>query len=127
MGKTINTEAIIIGAGDEHFTVKAGDRMPYFLIDGESIYDKLRRPKFHLLFFSNAGSDFQALKTELDSQYAELVDVKIIPPDAQAAGRFGTDKAFYVLLRPDNYIGFISPDISSDGVRIYLDKFVGHS
>src|SRR5262249_46086961 len=33
-------------AGDENFEVKAGDRMPYFLTDGESVYDKLRRPKF---------------------------------------------------------------------------------
>ncbi len=30
--------------GDENFRVKAGDRMPYFLINGTSIYDKLREP-----------------------------------------------------------------------------------
>jgi len=41
--------------GDEDFKIKAGDRMPYFLIDGESIYDKLRQPKFHWLVFSNGG------------------------------------------------------------------------
>jgi 2-polyprenyl-6-methoxyphenol hydroxylase-like FAD-dependent oxidoreductase len=40
-------------AGDREFDVKAGDRMPYFLVDGKSIYDKLREPKFHLLTFSD--------------------------------------------------------------------------
>jgi len=39
--------------GDRQFEVKAGDRMPYFLVDGSSVYDQLRAPKFHLLTFSN--------------------------------------------------------------------------
>ena len=33
--------------------VKAGDRMPYFLVDGQNIFHKLNAPKFHLLLFSN--------------------------------------------------------------------------
>jgi 2-polyprenyl-6-methoxyphenol hydroxylase-like FAD-dependent oxidoreductase len=113
-------------AGDENFKVKAGDRMPYFLVDGKSIYDKLHQPKFHLLFFSNAQGDFQALKTELENQYAELVDFNSILLDPQVADIFGTDKSFNVLLRPDNYIGFISPETSLDGLKVYLNKFAGH-
>jgi 2-polyprenyl-6-methoxyphenol hydroxylase-like FAD-dependent oxidoreductase len=112
-------------AGDENFKVKAGDRMPYFLIDGKSIYDKLHQPKFHLLSFSNAESDSQALKTELENQYAELVDFNVILLAPQVADIFGTDKSFNILLRPDNYIGFISTETSLDGLRDYLNKFVG--
>ena len=114
-------------AGDEHFKVKAGDRMSYFLVDGKSIYDKLRQPKFHLLVFSNAQSDFQALKTELENQYAELVDLNAISLYPQVAEAFDTDRSFNVLLRPDNYVGLISPEISSSQLRVYLNKFVGHS
>jgi 2-polyprenyl-6-methoxyphenol hydroxylase-like FAD-dependent oxidoreductase len=113
-------------AGDENFKVKAGDRMPYFLIDGESIYDKLHQPKFHLLFFSNAQGNFQALKTELENLSAEIVVIKASLLDPQVADIFGTDKSFNVLLRPDNYIGFISPEASLDGLRVYLNKFIGH-
>jgi 2-polyprenyl-6-methoxyphenol hydroxylase-like FAD-dependent oxidoreductase len=114
-------------AGDENFKVKAGDRMPYFLVDGKSIYDKLHQPKFHWLVFSNTQSDFQTLKTELESQYAELVDFGAIPLYPQVAEVFGTDKSFNVLLRPDNYIGFISTETSPGELRVYLNKFAGHS
>ncbi|MDT5063158.1 MAG: hypothetical protein QOH63_3617 [Acidobacteriota bacterium] len=114
-------------AGDENFTVKAGDRMPFFLVDGKSIYDKLHQPKFHLLVFSDAESDFQALKTELESRYAALVDFNVLMLDPQVAEAFGTDKSFNVLLRPDNYIGFISTETSPDELRVYLNNFIGHS
>jgi 2-polyprenyl-6-methoxyphenol hydroxylase-like FAD-dependent oxidoreductase len=112
-------------AGDGHFKVKAGDRMPYFLTGGESIYDKLRRPKFHLLIFSNAGSDLRPSETGLDGRFAELVDFNAVPLDAHVADLFGRDEPFSVLLRPDNYIGFISPDVSAGGLSAYLDEFVG--
>ena len=114
-------------AGDENFNVKAGDRMPYFLVDGMSIYNKLHQPKFHWLVFSNAQSDFQVLKAEFESQYAEWVDFNAISFDPQVGEAFGADKSFSVLLRPDNYIGFISTAPSTDEVSAYLKKFVGLS
>jgi 2-polyprenyl-6-methoxyphenol hydroxylase-like FAD-dependent oxidoreductase len=114
-------------AGDENFQVKAGDRMPYFLADGESIYDRLRQPKFHLLAFSNAQDGGQASRTELEGRYAELVDFNLVPLGPQVADIFGTDKPFHLLLRPDNYIGFISPAAPSGGLPDYLSRFIGHS
>src|SRR4051812_13846324 len=57
--------------GDDDFKVKAGDRMPYFLVGGESIYDRLREPKFHLLVFKNedvsaqTSEHSQTVKTDL--------------------------------------------------------------
>ena len=41
---------------DEFEDVKAGDRLPYFLVDGKSIFDKLKAPKFHLLLFGKGES-----------------------------------------------------------------------
>ncbi|MGI8849285.1 MAG: FAD-dependent monooxygenase [Pyrinomonadaceae bacterium] len=108
-------------------SVKAGDRMPYFLVDGASIYDKLRQPKFHLLVFSNAQSDFQELKTEFESQYAESIDFNVIPLSPQAAEVFGVDNSFNVLLRPDNYIGLISSETSLSDLRVYLNELIRHS
>lgn len=113
--------------GDENFEVKAGDRMPYFLVDGESVYDKLNQPKFHLLVFSDGKSSCQELKTELENEYAELIDVNIIALYPPVAEVFGADKSFSLLLRPDNHIGFITMETSPHELRAYLKKFVGHS
>ncbi len=110
-------------AGDENFSVKAGDRMPYFLIDGQSVYDRLRTPKFHLLVFSNEKDD-HSLKADPESQYAELVDFHKIPLHPEAAKAFGTDQSFSMLLRPDNYIGYLSTEVSLSGLSFYLNSFL---
>ncbi len=110
--------------GDEEFKVKAGDRMPYFQVDGESVYDRLREPKFHLLTFTDEASPVHASALEAESQYADLVDFQSIALTPQAAEAFGTDKPFNVLLRPDNYIGYVSAETSSSGLRAYLQDFI---
>jgi 2-polyprenyl-6-methoxyphenol hydroxylase-like FAD-dependent oxidoreductase len=107
--------------GDDRFKVKAGDRMPYLLVDGQSIYDKLHQPKFHWLVFADARADLPALKTELDRQDAEI-DCHIFPLDPQVAKAFGSIDSFNLLLRPDNYISFISTEVSSNQVKTYLQK-----
>ncbi|HMG74410.1 MAG TPA: FAD-dependent monooxygenase [Pyrinomonadaceae bacterium] len=103
--------------GDDDFEVKAGDRMPYFLVDGKSIYDRLRAPKFHLVSFSE--DDRRGEPGEIGS-YADLVDHHVVPLNAQVMEIFGTNKPFNVLLRPDNYISYISPDTSPRAVIDYL-------
>jgi 2-polyprenyl-6-methoxyphenol hydroxylase-like FAD-dependent oxidoreductase len=114
-------------AGDEAFAVKAGDRMPYFLVDGESIYSSLREPKFHWLLFSDAQNNFDALRTEVEGRYAGLVELNTFSRYPQVEEAFGTDKTFNVLLRPDNYIASISTETSSSKVAEYLNEFVGYS
>lgn len=113
--------------GDEDFKVKAGDRMPYFLTDGASVYDMLHQPRLHLLVFSDGQSDHQALRTKLEQEYDGLVDFNVVPLQSHVAEVFGRDKSFYVLLRPDNYIGCISEEISSGALIAYLNKLVGRS
>jgi hypothetical protein len=109
-------------AGDEDFDVKAGDRMPYLQVDGESIYNKLHQPKFHWLHFSDARQDFQPIKAEIERQYGGLVDVNFSSLDPRIEEIFGSDKAFNLLLRPDNYIGFISEGDSATALESYLNK-----
>ena len=112
--------------GDGVFAVKAGDRMPYFLIDGKSIFDKLREPKFHLLTLSDGSGDYQTTRSEVESEYARLLDYHVVPLYPHVAEVFGVDKSFNVLLRPDNHIGSISPETSLSDTRAYLDDRIAH-
>ena len=96
--------------------VEAGDRLPYFLVAGKSIFDKLTEPKFHLLVFSNRDHN------DFENEFGDLVDYHVIPLDERVSEIFGTEKEFSVFLRPDNYIAFISSEVSLDPVRDYLHR-----
>jgi hypothetical protein len=104
---------------DDDFEVEAGDRMPYCLLDGKSIYDQLREPKFHLLTFSG-GIDLGGLE-----KYAQLFDHHAVELTPDAVVAFGTDKPFLLLLRPDNYIGVISADMSTNVLANYFREVFG--
>jgi hypothetical protein len=110
--------------GDGNFAVKAGDRMPYFLDGGASVYDRLREPKFHLVAFSDGKSNYQSIREEIENDYKNLVDFLVIPIYPHVAEIFGTNRPFNVLLRPDNYIGFISMEDSSKDLKVYFSEFV---
>jgi 2-polyprenyl-6-methoxyphenol hydroxylase-like FAD-dependent oxidoreductase len=114
-------------AGDDDFKVKAGDRVPYFPFDGESVYDILRAPKFHLLAFSDTPDFAAALRAEVESRYADLIGFHAIPLGAHAAEAFGADRPFVVLSRPDNYVGYISAETSPDELRAYLKNSLGRA
>lgn len=101
-----------------NFTVKAGDRMPYFEMEGASIYDCLREPRFHFItFYENENrANFD------DPVLPDLVDFHALPLDPKLAEIFGADRTFSVLLRPDNYIGTIFPGASVETAMNYLEK-----
>jgi 2-polyprenyl-6-methoxyphenol hydroxylase-like FAD-dependent oxidoreductase len=134
IGITYRESSLSLHDGDGEFEVKAGDRLPYFLIDGHSVYDKLRAPKFHLLTFSNGRSDSLDghfgedgnSSDELETRFAQLLDHSVIPLDPHVAAIFRTDEPFQVLLRPDNYIGFISPETSPSRLVAYLKDIIGN-
>jgi 2-polyprenyl-6-methoxyphenol hydroxylase-like FAD-dependent oxidoreductase len=110
---------------DKYFRVNAGDRLPYFIVGDESIYDKLRDPKFHLLIFSNDKCDGLDLQTELETDYEDLIDFNVMPLYPHIAEIFGTNRSFQVLLRPDNYIGWISPIASLSDLKTYIRETLG--
>lgn len=111
-------------AGDDDFEVKAGDRMPYLLVDGNSVYDKLREPKFQLFTFSDGRKDYLG---EMESKYTDLINHHVIPLYPHVAEVFGTNKPFNVLLRPDNYIAYISAETSLDRLTAYLKDVIGNA
>jgi hypothetical protein len=109
--------------GDQTFRVKAGDRMPYFLVDRASIYDQLRLPKFHLLDFSDTAHHSLDLQQEFGNEYDDLIAFKHIPLSPRITEIFGTIQPFKLLLRPDNYIGLIAPEIFSANLKTYINQF----
>ena len=87
--------------------VKAGVRMPYFVFaDGKQIFDYLNEPTFKILFLGddecNCNQLFKNLKIKIT-----LHSFKEIPKSL-----FGTEKNFYILLRPDNHISYIGKDLT---------------
>ncbi len=112
---------------EQSFEVKAGDRMPYFLVNGENIYDQLRNPKFHLLVFSNGQQDYGYLKGQLEREYGDCIDFHVIPLYPRVVKIFGSEQSFKVLLRPDNYIALLSLDCSLDDLKAYFHKVVGQT
>jgi 2-polyprenyl-6-methoxyphenol hydroxylase-like FAD-dependent oxidoreductase len=113
----INYRKSSLSKSDGFFTVKAGDRMPYFEIEGASIYEKLKNPKFHLLTFFD-GANKPQITIEND-----FVDAHEFPLYPNVAEIFGATQTFSVLLRPDNYIGLITSENAADEVRNYLNRF----
>jgi len=112
----INYRHSSLSAGDG-FNVRAGDRMPYFTIDGESIYDRLHDPKFHLLVFSD-GSD----KLTADQMAIDNSTVDVFPLYPSIAETFGANRTFSILLRPDNYIGYIGAGVDQGAINDYLSR-----
>ena len=105
---------------DDERDVEAGDRLPYFLVDGQSIFDKLMEPKFHLLIFSRSARE-DVCKEFLD-QFGNLADCHVIPMSAKVSEIFETEEEFSVFVRPDNYIAFISSEIPPRNIAEYLQS-----
>jgi 2-polyprenyl-6-methoxyphenol hydroxylase-like FAD-dependent oxidoreductase len=107
--------------GDDQDTeVKAGDRMPYFLVDGDSIYEKLHAPKFHLLTFWDGETTI--VSESLPEDISEFVEEHTIAIYPRVAEVFGLTESFRVLLRPDNYIATISKGTSLAPIENYLKR-----
>jgi 2-polyprenyl-6-methoxyphenol hydroxylase-like FAD-dependent oxidoreductase len=109
----------------EEFEVKAGARMPYFLVDGRSIFDELRAPKFHLLTFSDGEGDYGGLRKTVEAEFGSMMDYHVVALYPHVTEIFGASKPFNVLLRPDNHIGFITTDTSPDSVWNYMRDVLG--
>jgi len=93
--------------------IKAGNRMPYFVLPGgENIFDLLTQPVFKILFFGEAKEELPVLKIKTDRY-----NFKDIPKTV-----FGKEKGFYILLRPDNHISYIGKD--KNAIIEFMKKIV---
>jgi 2-polyprenyl-6-methoxyphenol hydroxylase-like FAD-dependent oxidoreductase len=113
----INYRGSSLSDGDA-LKVKAGDRMPYFQVEGNNIYDLLREPKFHLLVFTDGSIPVSEITGDLDGR----CDFHSFPLYPNIAEIFGVSETFTVVLRPDNYIGYIAAGYSIEAVKKYLTR-----
>lgn len=112
-------------SSDASYKVKAGDRMPYFMIAGRSSHSYLHQPKFHLLIFANGKHQFESIRQSFESVYGDIADQQVFTFEERVREVFGTDEPFVLLLRPDNHIAFLSPDISLERIDRYFEEFIG--
>ena len=117
----INYEHDTLSRETGTFAVHAGDRMPWFDVEGASIYDRLREPKFHLVVFFDGKAEVPPLPDDLMTEWEGAIDSTVISLYPEIAKIFGTTGSFYLILRPDNYIGLISNDFSPEQLKEYLN------
>ena len=109
-------------------SVKAGDRMPYFMMQDEqgqekSIYDHLKYPRFRLLVFSDTADTKPLLeKSQQSREPMEIIRVSPARHRKVIRQKFGTRRDFALLVRPDNYISLITDDITVDRILVYLQE-----
>ena len=118
----INYRGLSLSKGRGDLKVKAGDRMPWFEVDGASIYDRIRKPRFHLIVFCNDPA--AAFGEDVLGSLGAIVDTTAVQITTQISRIFGTDNPFLVLLRPDNYIGLTSHEVSPEIVEDYMRSFI---
>jgi hypothetical protein len=111
----INYRASSLSKGGDGFKVRPGDRMPWFELEGISIYERLREPKYHVLVFDD-GSEQLSLSSALIDAYSFAV----MPLYPKIAEVFGVTSTFTVILRPDNYIGSLEKGYSSENIANYI-------
>ena len=101
--------------------------MPYFQVDGASVYDRLHAPKFHLLVFSDQEHGHEELRAQVEHDYGAWVDFLALRLDPHVAELFGSDRSFTLLLRPDIHIAYLSPDASFEDLKAYFQRVIGYS
>lgn len=106
---------------DSNFKIKSGDRMPYFLVDGTSIYDRLHSPKFHLLTFSDGQANVPA---QFENEFSGWFDYNVFPLYPRIAELFGKNETFTVLLRPDNYIATVFAGTDDNRIKAYFNSLI---
>jgi len=97
--------------------VQAGDRFPWFTVDGQSVYDDLSPSRFTLFALGPRAAQPAALAA-LRSALLNIITIT----DQAVFARAGLMEGFY-LVRPDGYIGLTSTDVNTVGA--YLRQTIG--
>ena len=84
-----------------------------------------QRSSINLLIFASGKHFPESLRQTLESEYQDIAELQVFNLDERAREVFGTDHSFVVLLRPDNHIAFLSPDISLKRIQAYFKEFIG--
>ncbi|MCI0750459.1 MAG: FAD-dependent monooxygenase [Flammeovirgaceae bacterium] len=97
---------------------KAGDRLPFF--SEGNIYPNFTKASFHLLHV-----DFTPLSVELRAKIIMSFPfpINLVEADLNHSWKkLGVTRELFILVRPDNYIGFISDSLDEIKTRKHLEK-----
>lgn len=112
----INYRESRLSRGNDGFEYKPGDRMPYFEVEGVSIFDMLREPNFHIVVLHDGRRN----ASEFGNEFAGLADLHLVHLYPEAAEVFGATDDLTLVIRPDNYIGMIAAGVDMSDVREYF-------
>jgi len=73
------------------------------------------------VIFHDGKAEIPPLPDDLMKAWEGRIDSHTYSLFPHVSEIFGTDKSFFMILRPDNYIGLISDDLSPEVVKTYLD------
>jgi len=121
IGISYSDEPLSLELGD--FRVTAGDRMPWVKPDGKSIYDDVKEPRFHLLLFGADDAVCREVTAAVEAKWRDEIIARAYPLEDEVQKAFGSESSFLVLLRPDNYIGYLSNDLSAEKLGEYLGRY----
>ena len=116
--------------GEAGFAVVAGDCLPYCRINGASLYDLLRTPKFHLLHFVSSETaegepEYETETEATERDFGSLLDQHSVTLTPEAAHIFGTEEPFSVLVRPDSHIAMFCRVNVRKAVQAYVSEHLG--
>ena len=118
IGINYRGSSLSVHGDDLGAAVSAGDRMPYFEIDGNNIYKRFTSPKFHLITFHDGQTELSA--EGLTHERLSIMDLHSMPLFPHVREAFGVDTAFRVLLRPAGHIAMVSRDASLAPIENYF-------
>lgn len=116
--------------------IKSGLRFPYFKINLDSgsedidIFELLKENKFVVFLFSEIAEknreNFEEIEKFFSNKYSDLFVVKKISENnLDKIKNEGFPESFICIVRPDNYIGYISEDFSINRINNYLTNNLG--
>ncbi|SFA69716.1 2-polyprenyl-6-methoxyphenol hydroxylase [Flavobacterium swingsii] len=118
-----NGKSLSFSSSKQKLLFYAGDRLPY-ISDAHltaPFYELFTEPTFHLLHLSN-----ELLKPEMNENIKETFPfpIKIIEyPLTESWKKLGVNKELFVLVRPDNYIAYLSDFFLEAEIENYLSRY----
>lgn len=112
------------------FSIKAGQRLPYVKLtssNGEiNVYDLLKAPSFHVLLClptKITGDQLQTISASLNGILNPfIIQIVIDQKQKNALEKWGVNKNSLIVIRPDNYIGFITNTLNTENVKEWFDS-----
>ncbi|MBX2987083.1 MAG: FAD-dependent monooxygenase [Bdellovibrionaceae bacterium] len=100
---------------------KAGARAPDAPLDGGTLFNAMKAPKAHVLFFSPS-----AKPPPLPDHLQSLIETHTLsrtPGRETLFERYGVSDSAIYFIRPDGHVGYRTPGSDWHGLRLYLERF----